>query len=334
MNLSRLKNSPVLSALLKGALAVAALGGLVYFVEVDAMLQAARAANPWWIGAAAALLPLNAFLEGRTWRVMLGPVAPHVGWRGLYGALLSGFALALFTPARTGEFVGRALYFPHEDRWETGATVFAQRLLDMAVALDIGLLALLFAWTSGFLPAGPWWIAVGLGAAVAISISALMAAPGRLVGLAERLVSSEKVLSRLRFLRRLGPRAMARAAALALVRYGVYVTQFVLLVRAFAPEGPLGAAYLGIGLVYFAKFLAPSITLMDIGVREGFAVFFLGHLGFPEAAALNAALLLFCLNLALPAAVGVPLLLRLRLGHKNNARASDTAEPAPAETPG
>ncbi len=330
---SRPKNNSVFSTLVKGALAAAALGGLVYFVEFGAMVEAARRANPLWIVAAVALLPLNVFLEGRVWRVMVRPVTPQIGWRGLYGALLSGFALGLFTPARAGEFVGRAFYLPHADRWETGATVFAQRLLDMAVALDVGLVALGYAWAGGFLPEGPWWIALGAGAFVSVALSALMAAPGRLVGLAERFVSSEKALVRIRFLRRLGPQEMARAAALAFLRYGVYVTQFVLLIRAFVPEGSFLAAYLGIGLVYFAKFLAPSITLMDLGLREGFAVFFLGQLGFPEAAALNAALLLFCLNLALPAAAGVPLLLRLNLGRgaSDDAPAS-AAKPASAES--
>lgn len=329
MDLSRLKNSSVFSTLVKGVLAVAALGALVYFVEFDAMLEAARTAEPLWIGAAAALLPLNVFLEGRVWRVMVRPVAPEVGWREVYGALLCGFALGLFTPARAGEFVGRAFYLPHADRWETGATVFAQRLLDMTVAVNVGLLALAYAWAGGLLPDGAWWIALGIGSGVAASLSALMAAPGRLVGLAERVVSSEKVLGRLAFLRRLGPGRMARAALLALLRYGVYLTQFVLLVRAFAPEEPFLAAYLGLGMVYFAKFLAPSITLMDLGLREGFAVFFLGLLGFPEAAALNGALLLFCLNLALPAALGVPLLLRLRLRRGGE----DASGGAPADAP-
>ncbi|MEX1054624.1 MAG: hypothetical protein WED81_01245, partial [Rhodothermales bacterium] len=72
-------------------------------------------------------------------------------------------------------------------------------------------------------------------------------------------------------------------------------------------------ALLGIALVFFVKLLLPPVTLMDVGIREGAAVFFLGSLGFPEAAALNASLLLFTINLLIPAAAGLPLVMRLRL---------------------
>ncbi|PSQ80600.1 MAG: hypothetical protein BRD40_04260, partial [Bacteroidetes bacterium QS_1_65_9] len=92
-----------------------------------------------------------------------------------------------------------------------------------------------------------------------------------------------------------------------------YATQFVLLARAFSPDAPVGLLYGGVGLIFFAKHLIPSLTLMDVGIREGAAVFFLStQLGLPQATAFNAAFFLFLLNLVAPAALGAPLLLRLR----------------------
>jgi hypothetical protein len=91
-----------------------------------------------------------------------------------------------------------------------------------------------------------------------------------------------------------------------LLRYGVYVAQFVCLSRAFAPEASLALLGLAGGALFFVKFLVPSFTLMDLGVREGAAAFLFQAVGLSALAGLNAALLLFVLNLVLPSAVGVP----------------------------
>lgn len=311
--LSRLLKNSTFTALLKGLLALGVLGYLVYAIEPDRLLAAAREAEPLWIAAAVALLPLNVFLEGVVWRQVLRLVAPQLSWRMLYEALLCGFSLGLFTPMRVGEFTGRAFYLPRTDRWTTSATVFVQRLLDMTVSVGVGFLALLYALSTDVLEPSPaWWGVAAFGGGTTLTLTALMLHPGLVVKGLSRFVSSRKVLGRLVFLRRLRLGRMAKALALSFVRYAVYTLQFVFLAFAFGAAG-LWAIYLGVTLTFFAKFLIPSITAMDLGIREGAAVFFFGQLGLGGAAAFNASFLLFFTNLILPAAVGLPFVLRLRL---------------------
>ena len=87
----------------------------------------------------------------------------------------------------------------------------------------------------------------------------------------------------------------------------------VFLLKAFAPGAGVVVAFWGVILTFYAKALIPPLTLMDLGIREGAAVFFLGMLGLPQAAALNAALLLMTINLLLPASFGIPFVFRLKL---------------------
>ncbi len=325
--LNRLRTPPVSTAL-KAALALAVVGYLVYFIEVDAIVAAAAGAEPAWIGAAALLLPLNVLLETQTWRCVMRPVR-RLPFRTALGALLAGFALGLFTPARAGDFVGRAFYLDRPDGWTTSLTVLVQRLADMAAALGLGAAVLLAAMEAGWMPAR-WWPLAPAGGAGAAALTGLLLMPRRAVGWARRLTSSAPVRRRLALLGGMRPRHTLPALGCALARHAVYVTQLVLLLRAFAPaEAGFTAAraYAGGAIMYLAKFLVPQITLMDFGIREGLAVFFFGQLGFAEAAAFNAALLLFALNLALPAAVGFPFVLRLRL--RRRARAAE-APPARA----
>jgi uncharacterized membrane protein YbhN (UPF0104 family) len=65
-------------------------------------------------------------------------------------------------------------------------------------------------------------------------------------------------------------------------------------------------------MVYFTKTLIPSITLGEIGIREGAAIYFFGLFGCNEAVAFNSSMLLFILNLLLPSIIGMYFLLRLK----------------------
>jgi uncharacterized membrane protein YbhN (UPF0104 family) len=100
---------------------------------------------------------------------------------------------------------------------------------------------------------------------------------------------------------------------LSAVRYVVFSAQFVLLVHAFAPAAPWGPVAAGVAVVFLVKSALPQLTLGDLGVREGAAVFVLAGAGVAPAEALNASLAVFVVNLVLPALAGVPLLSRLRL---------------------
>ncbi len=314
MSLSRLLKNKTAAALIKVVLALVVMGYLAYAVEPREILATARGAHIGWIACAAALLPVNLWLEGQEWKRVLRPVAPHVPGHSLYGALLCGYAFGFFTPMHAGAFAGRALYLPHTDGWETSVTVFVQCLLDMVVSVTIGLAALLFALTTSlFTPSPAWWAAAGYGAGTMLILTVLLLRPESTLGLLRRVISSKKVCARLAFLERLAPADVVRTLGLALLRYVIYTSQFVCLLYAFSPSLHAVKAYLGTGLTFFAKFLIPSLTILDIGVREGASVFFFGRLGVPEAAAFNAAFLLFCLNLLVPAAAGLPSVLRLRL---------------------
>lgn len=322
---------------IKAVLALGAMGYLVYIVEPAKIAAAVAGARYDLLAAAVLLLPLNVLLEGATWRRILAVVVPGARGRRMYGALLCGYALGLVTPARAGGLAGRALYFERGDRWAIAATVFVQRLLDMLTAVACGTAALGWALAAGVLAGLLWKGFLAAGVGITLALLLLLVWPRRAAAFVHRTIPSETAREHLAFLKRLRPRRMAGAALPALARFGVYATQFVLLARAFAPGASFALLYGGTGLVFFAKHLIPSLTMMDVGIREGAAVFFLhARLGVPEAAAFNAAFVLFLTNLVLPAAAGAPLLLRLRFekddASPDGANVLDET-PANSETP-
>lgn len=308
-------NRTTLYFLLKTALAIAAIGYLIHLVEVDRLVETAATAEAEWIVAALALLPLNLLLEGASWHLLVQHEVPDVRWRSSYTSLLAGHALGLPTPARLGEYAGRAFALAHHRRGTLMALVFTDHLVAKTIGVSVGLAALGY-YLNAYAPAPVLlWQAVAVyGICALAALLLIVLFPRRVYRVICKLLPFERLQEGLRFLQALRTRRMLLLLVLALLRYGVFSLQFVLLLRAFAPMASLFTAYAGIALVFFTKFLLPMVTLLDLGIREGAAVYFLGQLGYAEAAAFNAAFLLFCINLLAPAAVGLPFVFRLKIG--------------------
>ncbi len=264
---------------------------------------------------ALALLPLNLVLEAWKWHTLLRramPTPPRFGEA--FGAMMSGYALGLFTPARVGDYAGRAFYLKHHDKWELAALTLADRLIALSCYVFFGWLALMYYLLAhlhmpGWVTQLVWFTGIlGVGALLFVMVHPRFAYDALVTILP---ISSFRRM--LRFLNRLASRDVFVLLGQSTLRFAVFSTQFVCLVWAFDPALDMRHAYVGVALVFFTQTVVPSVTLMDLGIREGAAVFFLGAFGVMEAAAFDAAFMLFCINLLLPAFTGIPFLMRLRL---------------------
>lgn len=304
-----------LSLLLKSSLTAGALGALVFAVDPSALIGSLQKAQWTWVAVAAVVLPVNLALEGWVWRQLLGALSLRVSLRRLAGAVLSGLALGFWTPARVGEFAGRSLSLRGGDRWAVSLTVFAQRMVDMAVGVTVGLFALTGSLWWGVLPyARAWWIAALIGVGTGALLLAFAVQPGLVHRVATRLFENwPRITERTALFRRLSGRERTAVLGGSLARYFVFTGQFVCLGLAFAPSASVPLLGLAAALTFYAKYLIPSLTVLDLGIREGGAAFFFQHLGLGAAAGLNAALVLFAMNVLLPALMGLPFVLRLDL---------------------
>jgi len=307
-----------LSLLLKLLLTCGILGAVVTAVEPSALLATLRTADWTWVAVAALLLPVNLGLEGWVWKQLLAPVLDRVPLRSLAGAVLSGCALGFWTPARLGEYAGRAFYLPEGDRWTLSLTVFAQRLVDMAVGVLVGLAVLGAGFATGLVRAtGPWLAAAGIGGGVGGVVLAFVVAPSLAHRLSQRLAPQWTGLTdRTALLSRLSGRQGGAVLVGTLARYAVFTGQMACLGAAFAPSPSGLLLWMAASLTFYVKYLLPSLTALDLGVREGGAAFFFQLLGLGAAAGLNAALLLFALNVLVPALLGAPLVHTLRVSGK------------------
>jgi uncharacterized membrane protein YbhN (UPF0104 family) len=310
----------------KAALALGILIGLVWTVDWQTILDLLRRAHWGWAAAALLLLPANVVLDAYVWGLLLRPLRGRVPIGVLTRAVLSGFAVGFLTPGRIGEYPGRALHLDGGDGWAVTVSIAVQRIADMAVAVGFGTIGLAWTLHARLVPASTLWLgALAVGAAVSLALTGVVALPASIDALSRRLLPSVSGLhERTAFLRNLSRRTRLRVGLGTTARYGVFATQLALLACAFAPGAAVANLAGAVSTTYFGAFLLPPVTIMDLGIREGAAVFFFDAWAIGDAVGFNASMLVFAINILVPSVIGIPFVRSLRL----SPAAPDASSPA------
>ena len=258
-------------------------------------LAASRLEAPYLV-LATVLMPVGILLQWYRWHALLHDALPGLPGAHVWRSLLAGFGLGLLTPGRLGE-LGRGVALPGRAGAATGLAV-ADRLLSSSVTLAAGCV-------TAFVLLSPV-LAAACGAGVAAIFGGLSLARGRL--------TTGAWFQPLRCVRR---RTWALCALAALGFNLVFFSQLLLLLRA-GGDLPPGTA-LAIPGVFALKTLLP-VSFLDLGIREGAAVFVLAGVGVDATVAVQASLLLVAINVLLPGVAGL-----LSLGLR--APAGSTATP-------
>ena len=304
-------------------LAAVAVAGLARLAHPDDVRAAFAAADGRWLAVALALVPLNVALEAMRFGRLVQRVAPDVRMRDAVAAVVGAYPLGLLTPGRVGDYVGRAAFLPGVSAGATAALTFGERMATLLCCLVFGLAALVWNPAAALAPPEAWTAAAAWAAVVAVGLLAAFASPEQTARVLSAAVPVRAVRRAVGAFAAVPQGEAGVLLALSAVRYTVFSAQFVILVHAFAPGADVASVAAGVAVVYLLKSAVPQVTLGDLGVREGVAVFVLAGAGVAPAEALNASLAVFVMNLALPALAGVPLLSRLRLPAASDAQSAD-----------
>lgn len=309
-------------------------------VKSRELLSLLSRAQPFMLAAALLLLPLNIAFQYHKWRVLVHSRFPDADAAELRASLLLGFTFGIITPARIGEFGGRAAGMRGSGR--NGAQLLAADRLalvgltavDKFATMLVTLIAggaglLLFCWRHPFMNPALLTILMLIAAgATVLWLYRSGSAPAVLTD-AVKSTASRGFLRR-RYdelrgtLRGIDAARRRRLMLHSVLFYLTFLLQFYFLLLAFGPVDLL-SALAGISTVMLIKTVIPPITIGELGIREGASVYVLGHAGIYAAAAFNASLLLFAINILLPSLAGLVVLLRLPSG-SGGGRKTDPAE--------
>jgi uncharacterized membrane protein YbhN (UPF0104 family) len=271
-----------------------------------------RPANRW-LFAALLLMPLNWWLEAVKWQVLAQRVS-KTSLRASLQAVLAGLCLGMISPRSLGDYAGRLLVHGGNHKIRLAGAVFLNRVVQSLSTFLGGLAGILFiVWHLGLWQSDEFlW----------------MLLPGILGTIAVILLMGTFRISLVQWVKeKLGTKWGAWVAVLqdyttadlglinawACLRYAVFCLQFLCVLWWTGLEAPLLLLLAAVSVTFLLKTLMPAFNfLSELGVREFSALLVFSALGLPHAEVIVASLLLWIINICLPALLGTLVVFQLK----------------------
>ena len=240
------------------------------------------------------LFLLNYLMEAIKWQNLLASWSP-ISILKSYKSVLIGQAFAFFTPARSGDYVGRILLLPPGSKIKGVAQLAWSSYAQLIITISIGSIALFF--NLPFFPWIKWLMPLGLVAALLVYFH-----PGQFNGWLNK-INKLQIENKLKL----------QLLGLSFLKYVVFVLQYTWAVKMLnIPIVPIDL-WIALGVLFLLLSIIPSISLTDLVIRGQIIVVLLEPY-------YNNSLMLICLstiiwavNFLLPAIIGAFLLINFRI---------------------
>jgi hypothetical protein len=261
------------------------------------------------------LLPLNWGLEAVKWQILARSVE-KLTFLKAYQAVVAGVTLGMITPNRVGDYAARILMMSNKFRIKATGAVLLGRLCQMHSTVLFGSAGGMYFFVHYYANAYPLFsLAVGVSLLIAnAGFTLFLYHTDVLVPFVAGFKPLQPLIPLLVVLKRFSTSMVHQLLLISALRYAVFTTQFVLLLKAMDIAGSQIGLLSGVTATFLVKSLLPSFNfLSDIGVRELSAMHFFSLLGQDEIRVLTASLCLWLINIAVPALVGLLFVFQFRL---------------------
>jgi len=293
--------------LLKIAVSLVLIVVLLRSVNVEALWEVVRGANPWYLLGAQTVLMLGVVVRAYRWQILVRDQGVDASLRELTSLYFVGF---LFNNLLPSGFGGDAVkMYELSDRSHRGAEAVSSVLVDRFIGLialqAIGLVALIFSWQLV-----PFEIVVvtvllfgaSLVAAWVVSYRRLWEFLADRVPLFDRFLSIKSVHSLVSSLQSYSRSALLRALGVGLVFNVLLIAANVLIGTALGADVALRFYMIFVPLTSLVLIL--PISFAGLGVREATYVLLFSQVGMTPEVALSLSLLVYVLGTLMPGLVG------------------------------
>ncbi len=285
------------------------------------MIKAAiTGTQSWKIGFVVFLMLVNWGIESRKWQVLVRGVQRVSFWRA-YRAIFSGQALAFNTINRVGESAGRAIFLEEGNRIRGIVLSAVGSMSQILVTFLMGLLALIYMrfniidathhlkglsvfWLDGLM----YIICVGL-----VLFTIVYFRISWVITLLEKVPLVAKYKFFVQKLEDFHYRELAHVLILSLLRYIVFVIQYIFLLQVFDVEVFWADAACMACVLFLVLAIVPTIALAELGFRGKVSIQLFGLLSSNTIGIIATAAGIWIINLIIPAIAGSIFILGIRL---------------------
>lgn len=248
------------------------------------------------------MMPVNWILETIKWRGLVNQIQEISIIKSLK-SILAGILLSLITPNRVGELGGKLIYIEKEKRSAVLYINSVCAMTQLLVTMLAGLFSLFFLQEALSI-----WIKVEglllLGLIVLTSLLLLI-----VFFRSNTLMKVFNIFSKKQDLAiKLDTLSRVKLIGISLVRYFVFCIQFYIIIRVFEAEISFFESSVAIALIFLLTAVVPTGWISDLPVRTSIAFFVFELMSFNGSSGLSASILLWLINLLIPALISLVLL--------------------------
>ena len=265
----------------------------------------------WMFWSVILLSFVNWGLEAKKWQLMMYDLQPIKYWIA-FKAVLSGVTFSLNTPNRIGEYGGRILYVTSGNRLKAISLSIAGSICQLAITLFMGCGGLIYLiYFSDFsndviMGILPFWMKVFLLITIAASLVVLfflLKLPW-IIQLAEKINWMKRPIKYIKVLDNFKTDLLFKLLLLSLLRYIVFVIQYLFLIKILQVETEWVQGFWIIAILFLVMAIIPSIAIAELGIRGKFSTALFGLYSANIIGILAASFGIWLINLFIPALAG------------------------------
>lgn len=275
----------------------------------------------WYLIAALLLMLINWGIETLKWKYAVQHIHP-LKFLQAFKAVLSGVSFSVTTPNRVGEYIGRMMYMPDGKRLKIIAVAIIASFSQLLVTLIVGtagFLLLKAQLINSELLSGLWYDFTAAGLIIStLILTVLYFNISRIEHIVEYWLKSSSYLYLIEAARDFSMQRLLNLLLLSLLRYGVFIGQYILLFSLFDIDVPLIRLFWLTSLVFLTLAIIPTIALAELGIRGKVAVQLVGLATANTLGILLASVSVWLINLMIPAIAGSILILTIKVFNRRN----------------
>lgn len=251
------------------------------------------------------LVPVNWALESLKWQKLISRIIP-LSFRDAMRGTLTGLAVGVAVPAQLGDTLGRVAALRSDRRLEAIGAALISNGIQFYVSVLAGACGWVYLKDQLDLPGTAQLAVNGILSAIIFLGPALLSVRSRIDNWGPSRRVFVRIKEYLNVIGRYTPSELATGTGYGLLRYLVFLSQFVLALSLFHFEVSTWQLAACVTLIFLAKTLIPAVNVLgDLGLREFTALVVFAPFELPAEQIIAATFLIWILNVLGPILVGI-----------------------------
>ncbi len=287
--------------------------------SLELIKQAPLGEEAWKFWLVIILSFVNWGLEAKKWQILMKPLQP-LNYFVAFKGVLAGITLSLNTPNRIGEYGGRVLYVNDGNKLKSVSLSIAGSICQLTITILMGcggLIFLLITQSENETPImglSMFWVKVllSLSAFTTLILLLFLFRLSWIIKIFEKVPRFSKYVQYISVLDEFTPNLLLRLLFLSLLRYLVFVIQYIFLLQVLQVEINWQQGFWLITILYLVMTIVPSFAIADLGIRGKFSTELLSLYSANTIGILGTTFGIWFINLFIPALAGSYFIIRKR----------------------